>query len=244
MKYGIFSDVHGNLEAFEAVLEAFHQENVESYIFLGDIVGYGAEPKKCIQILKDLIDKSNCICVAGNHDYAACGLTETENFVHYAKEAISWTKDQLEESDKEFLAQMKLVHQEEDFTIVHANLVAPEKWHYIFDIDDAYPNFKLLQKQICFIAHSHKPVIFVKRESVDWFVEEKIEIQKDAKYIINVGSVGQPRDENPKSSFAIYDTDAGLLEIRRCDYDIKMAQKKIVEAGLPSVLAERLSLGK
>jgi diadenosine tetraphosphatase ApaH/serine/threonine PP2A family protein phosphatase len=123
-------------------------------------------------------------------------------------------------------------------------LTAPQEWGYIFDIDDAYPNFRILEDQICFIGHSHRPVVFTADDIVDCFLEERIIIQKEIKYIINIGSVGQPRDGNPKSSYAIYDTDEGLVEIRRLSYNIKRVQEKIIQAGLPRILAERLSIGR
>ena len=120
----------------------------------------------------------------------------------------------------------------------------PRSGGYIFDIDDAYPNFKILQDKVCFVGHSHKSMTFVADGTVDWFIEEKIILREDAQYIINIGSVGQPRDGNAKASCAIYDTGEGVVELKRVEYNIGEAQRKIIEAGLPSVLAERLSLGK
>ncbi len=191
-----------------------------------------------------MIKESDCACIAGNHDYAVCGLSGMENFNTYAQTAVDWTKKQLNDSDMEFLAQLKLVQRIDNFTIVHANLTAPQKWGYIFDIDDAYPNFKALREQICFIGHSHKPIVFAAADMVNWFVEKKIILQENTRYIINIGSVGQPRDGNFKSSFAVYDSEAGLVEIRRLSYDVKITQEKIIKAGLPKILAERLSIGK
>lgn len=244
MKYGLFSDIHSNLEAFQTVLGALEKEKVDCYAFIGDIVGYGASPKECIALLRDLTRKTKCVCVSGNHDYAVCGRSGTERYVRYAKEAIEWTKTKLDQEDIDFLNQMKLIERIDNFTIVHANLEAPEEWGYVFDIDDAFPNFKLLHDQVCFIGHSHKSITFVADGTVDWFVEEKTILYKESKYIINIGSVGQPRDGNPQSSYAVYDSDKGIVEIKRVGYDIAQAQKRIIEGGLPRILAERLSLGK
>ena len=129
------------------------------------------------------------------------------------------------------------------FTIVHANLISPKDWGYILDIDDAFPNFELCEDQICFIGHSHKAIVFKTNATLDWLIKERIEIESDTKYIINIGSVGQPRDGNPKASFAIYDTQSPLVEIRRLSYDIPASQEKIIKAGLSRILADRLSFG-
>ena len=243
MKYGLFSDIHANLEAFEATLDALKEEQVDQYVFLGDIVGYGADPKACIARLKDLVIKKGCRYIAGNHDFAVCGRSSSEYFNGYAKEAIKWTKNQLDHADMAFLSQMKLIERLDGFTAVHATLHAPEEWGYILDIDDAYPNFKILEDQICFIGHSHKAVVFTEGEMVDWLLESNIEIQEGIRYLINIGSVGQPRDGNPKASFAIYDTRQKTVDIKRIAYDIKKAQEKILGAGLPKMLAKRLSMG-
>lgn len=244
MKYGIFSDVHSNLEAFKVVLDVLREEGIDRYLFLGDLVGYSADPKECISLFKDFMADKECISVGGNHDYAVSGLTDYSNYEPNAQRAIEWTRNILEESDKEFLADMKLVERVEDITLVHASLYKPKEWWYIFDIDDAYPCFKLLETPICFNGHSHRPVVFIAGEMVDWIVENDIILEKDMRYIINVGSVGQPRDGNPDASFAVYDTETRRIQIKRVKYDVVKAQEKIIAAGLPRILAERLSFGK
>lgn len=243
MKYGIFSDIHSNKEAFEVVLKALEKEKIDHYVFLGDLVGYGAEPKACIEMMKKLISLHPCSYVAGNHDYAVCGQTPYHTYVKYAVEVIEWTKTQLNASDMEFLSQMPLIHSLGDFIGVHANLVSPGDWGYVLDIDDAYLNFSLLDNQICFIGHSHRPICFTASSTIDWQENKKIKIQEGTKYIINVGSVGQPRDGNPQLSFAIYDTNRKTVEVKRLDYEIRSVQEKIVKAGLPRILADRLSIG-
>jgi len=251
MIYGLFSDVHSNWEAFEAVSEALKKEKIDQYIFLGDIVGYGADPKVCLKHLKILIDEEGCICVGGNHDYAVCEKTSSESYNMVAQESIEWTKSQIDAQEKDILTNMELVQRiptdkdpDKSFTVVHASFDYPDQWRYILDIDDAQLNFKVLEDQICFIAHSHRPIVFTSGEIVDWSLDETVPIQKDIRYIINIGSVGQPRDGNPKSSFAVYNSESNVLEIKRVSYDIKKAQKKIIDAGLPQILAERLSIGK
>ena len=244
MKFGLFSDVHANWEAFSAVIEEFNKERVDQYVFLGDIVGYGADPVRCVRELKELIKRYDCQCLAGNHDHAACGLTDTALFNAHAKASIEWTKRQLEKEDFDFLAGMKMVFENKYFLAVHANPAAPKEWGYILDIDDAYVNFKCFQQQLCFIGHSHRPIIFTQFDTVDAIIEPEVKLKKKGKYIINIGSVGQPRDGNPAACCAIYDTDKSLVEIRRVRYDITTAQEKIYQANLPKILAERLSLGK
>lgn len=244
MKYGLFSDIHSNWEAFVAVQKALDQEKVDQYVFLGDIVGYGADPHACIGLLKKLIDQRGCRGVAGNHDHAVCGLTPYANYARSAQDAIEWTKKQLDKAEMDFLAGLKLVDTVDDFLIVHASLESPRQWGYVLDIDDADINFKQLKTPLCFIGHTHSPRVFTSGEIIDWFVAEEIRIQKGCKYIINVGSVGQPRDGNPKAGYAIYDSAQEIVQIKRIEYDVTGAQKKILGAGLPKILAERLAFGK
>ena len=248
MKIALLSDIHSNLEAFEQVLDSLKEEKVQHYVFLGDLVGYGASPKACIQLLQELIRDTGCRCIAGNHDYAVCGLTPFDTYATHARESITWTKDQLNEPEMEFLRKLPLVQDIDlgsvHFTIAHANLSCPEEWGYIWDIDDADLSFQMLQNQICFIGHSHKPIVFTSGDIVDWFILDEIRIADGVKYLINVGSVGQPRDGNPKASYAVYDTDKKMVRIQRVDYDVKKAQSKIIHAGLPRMLADRLAMGK
>ncbi len=244
MRYGLFSDVHANTDAFRAVLESLKGERIDRYIFGGDIVGYGAEPKECIRLLRDLIETEGCICVAGNHDYAVCHKSNHDRYTRYAREAVEWTRTKLDQAEMDFLAGLELVSATEHLTVVHASLDDPAQWSYILDIDDAYPNFKFFQQVICFTGHSHKPIVFKADDNVDWSLDATFTLQPGAKYIVNIGSVGQPRDGNPRAAFAVYDTDSSTVEIKRVDYDIASAQKKIVDAGLPVWLAERLKIGK
>jgi len=244
VRYGLFSDVHANSEAFRAVLDALSREGVDRYVFVGDIVGYGAEPKECIRLLGELIENKGCVCVAGNHDYAVCHKSNHDRYTRYAREAVEWTRTKLDGKEMDFLASLDLVSQTDDFKIVHASLDDPAQWSYILDIDDAYPNFKLFDQPICFTGHSHKPIVFQAADHVDWTLDAKLRLDPGAKYIVNIGSVGQPRDGNPQSAFAVYDTVSATIEIKRVDYDIASAQKKIVDAGLPIWLAERLKIGK
>lgn len=241
MRYGIFSDVHSNLEAFESVTKAIRGEKIDTYICGGDIVGYGADPSHCIKLTKELTD--NVIC--GNHDWASVGLFDTSCFNPYAKEAVRWTTKNLNEAEKKYLKNLKVLYEEKDFVVVHGSLEEPERFHYILDLDSALRNFLILQKRICFIAHSHLPIIFSKSgDDITYTRLPKIELDKDASYIVNVGSVGQPRDGDPRACYCVYDVNNNTVEIKRVPYDVKKAQSKILKADLPPILAERLSKGQ
>lgn len=241
MRWGIFCDVHANYEALEAVLSALKKEDIDRYLFLGDIVGYGAEPARCIAEIKEL----NPVTIVGNHDRASCDLFEMNYFNPHAKAAILWTRENLSNADKDFLKSLKLTHKEDDFILVHGSLQSPETFEYILDISSAAETFKLLKTRICFIGHSHLPAIFIKEgEDCRYNVENNVSTKDAQSYIVNAGSVGQPRDGSPKASYAVYDSGAGQLQIKRVAYDIQSAQDKIIKAGLPRILAERLTLGR
>lgn len=242
MKYGLIADIHGNLEAFQVVLAELNREAIEQYICLGDVVGYGANPNECMELAKGL----EPIIVAGNHDWASVGKTDISYFNPAAKEAVLWTRAQLTKANVDFLRNLELIHEFEDFVVVHATLASPQVWDYILTISDAKANFAHQTKQVCFIGHSHQPFIAV--EDGDGNCEvlsgSSLELQEGRRYIINIGSVGQPRDGDPRAAFALYDTLSKQVEIRRVEYDIKLAQDKIIRAGLPQNLALRLAYGR
>lgn len=242
MRYGIFSDIHSNLEALDKVIEAFKLEGIDRYLCVGDVVGYAANPKECLQETKALA--SNII--AGNHDWVVAGLFPQEYFNPYAKQAAIWTISTLDEQEKYFLTTLKLTYQNVDLTLAHGTLDNPQDFNYLFYPDDARETFALMETEVCFIGHSHVAGIFVNdsKDNIYYTNEPKISLKRGFKYIVNVGSVGQPRDGNPRASCCIYDTDKHVILIKRVDYEIKMTQKKILDAGLPRFLAERLEIGR
>lgn len=241
MRYGIYSDIHANLEALQAVFARLEQEKVDQYICLGDIVGYGANPKECIQMV---LEKKSLV-IAGNHDYAVAGKLNLEFFNHFAREAAIWTRKQLNNEEKQFLANLDLVQVVQDvLTIVHGTLNFPEMFDYIQTSYDAHLSLELLETPVCFFGHSHVPVTFLQGPTVSFSMEEEITIEKNRKTLINVGSVGQPRDENPMASCAVYDSELGNVTIHRVEYDIEGAIEKIINAGLPEILGERLRYGR
>ena len=240
MKYGLLSDIHANLEALNAVLEKFKDEQVEKNICLGDIVGYGANPNECVELIRN----NDFECVAGNHDWAVVGKQDIEYFNPVAKESVIWTADTLTEDNKKYLKQLELEKEFPKFVIVHATILEPDQWKYIRTTLDAHRNFKELTKPVCFFSHSHVPIVFKETERPEFSFDMSIEIEEGTKYLINIGSVGQPRDKNPDACYAIYDTEEKKVEIKRVPYDIKTAQDKIREADLPRMSAYRLQTGE
>ena len=264
MKYAIFSDIHGNLEALEVVLQLCREEGVEQYICLGDVVGYNANPKECLDIVRAL---PNLTIVKGNHDeYASNGDNEMEGFNPHAKAAVLWTRAQLTDDDLRWLSElpMRLTIKGANMTIVHATLDGPDAWGYIFDVHNAADNFSYQFTQLCFCGHSHVPVAFSKRpiamgarpiEEIPLWASDsdgsdvktadmiQIPVEQSVKYLINVGSVGQPRNRDSRASFCIYDNEQKLLTRYRLPYDIAATQRKIREAHLPERLAARLERG-
>ena len=240
MRYGIFSDIHGNWEALQEVLQFYRKEGINDYICLGDIVGYGANPKECLDQIREL----NAACVAGNHDWAVSGRLNYENFHQSAKEAVEWTRGQLTGEDMEFINRLPLMFKNDDFVAVHGTLSEPENFHYMLYMSDARETFHLMERQVCFVGHSHVPQILVRHgEKVVCSVKMSAEINPADQFIVNVGSVGQPRDGNPKASCCVYDTTERVLNISRLSYDIQSAHINILKAGLPEDLAERLLVG-
>ena len=242
MKIALISDLHSNEEALRAVLKDISQKKADKIVCLGDIIGYGASPRQCVELVKKHAD----ITICGNHDMAALGLTNKDYFNPNAKHAVEWTQNQLNDTDVEFLKNLPLVAEWEDLIFVHANLSDPSSWGYILDEFDADATFSVMgQHNVCFIGHSHVPVVFEEGEIVKYLGNyEQYPTLPGRKYIVNVGSVGQPRDGNPDAAYVLYDTHHSLIELRRVSYDIKNAQSRIVKAGLPEFLAERIAFGR
>jgi predicted phosphodiesterase len=239
--YAIISDVHANLEALYAVLENLEQESYHSLLFLGDSVGYGPDPNRCIELLKE----KAAIILAGNHDWAAAGITGTSAFNLYAKEALEWTRDVLRDKNKTFLEKLPLtVALEKDgITIVHSSPGEPDKWHYVADEHDAEKYFRYFKEDLCFLGHSHIPFIVERAHTGTLkFHHSSAEINKRSRYIINAGSVGQPRDGIPHAAYALLHKNR--VEIKRVPYDIVVTQEKMRKAGLPEYLIDRISAGR
>lgn len=237
MRYGIFGDIHSNLEGLEAVLEDMQNQNVTHTICIGDIVGYNSNPAECLEIVRAL----GCPIVKGNHDEEASEDREISHFNDLASSSMAYCRDQLSEEQKAFLRSLPMQRPVGSFTVVHATLDGPARWGYVFSSAEAETSFSYQRTQICFFGHTHVPHVFIKDSKVHEFFYRKIEIKPDKRYFVNVGSVGQPRDGDWRAAYAIYDSDENTIELRRVTYDIAKAQQKIIKAGLPQRLAERLA---
>jgi predicted phosphodiesterase len=240
MPYAVISDVHANLHALIAVLADIKKRKISEIFFTGDAVGYGPRPNECIDLIK-----ANCkITLAGNHDWAAVGYTDITYFNQYAKHAVAWTTQELSDEHFNSLTNFNLIKssKDHDALFVHATPHEPERWSYIFSVEQVEENFARFTQSLCFIGHSHLPVIFELSNSGELFIHKDL-VSKNigSRYIVNTGSVGQPRDNDHRSSYGLVYEDR--IEIIRVSYNIKKTQAEMKSAGLPEMLINRLSVG-
>jgi diadenosine tetraphosphatase ApaH/serine/threonine PP2A family protein phosphatase len=232
MRFAIISDIHSNLEALNKALAIIDSRSIDSIVCLGDIVGYGANPNECVEI----VAKRCSTILLGNHDAAALDQSVAKSFTTYARLSAEWTSENLLPAHKDFLKSLPLTELKEGAFLVHASPFEPSEWYYIISLADARNAFGYFAEQICFVGHSHLPGVFGE-------MSMRQQVQRGERFIANVGSVGQPRDGNPNLSFGIFDTERWTYENVRASYDIKTASEKIVSAGLPQALADRLWSG-
>ncbi|GAI38944.1 unnamed protein product, partial [marine sediment metagenome] len=242
MKAAIISDIHSNLEALQTVIKDIKKRRIKRILCLGDLVGYGANPDECIELCM----RETKIIVAGNHDWAAIGKTDISVFNPVAAEAIRWTQKNISKKNFNRLNKLELIETVDSILLVHASPQKPEQWDYLFTLDEFKRQFEFFKTQICFVGHSHIPsVVFQEANGyTDFLRDNPFPLIDNRKYIINIGSVGQPRDLDPRASYAIYDGNNKSIDIIRLDYNIPLAQQKIIDAGLPEVLADRLLAGR
>ena len=238
--YGILSDIHANWEGLSVVLNDAHEHGVTHFVCLGDIVGYNANPSECLEKIREL----GCVSVCGNHDHYCSFDDDLTGFHPLAADAVDWTRRQLSADQQQFLAELKLVQRVENFTIVHSTLDMPEKWGYVFESLEAEASLTYQTTTICFYGHTHVPLAFEKAGDLKGGTYSRIKIELGKKYFINVGSIGQPRDGDPRAAYVIYDCEKRDVELRRLTYDVATAQAKIRAVGLPERLALRLSIGR
>ncbi len=241
MKYAVISDIHANLEALDAVIASCKKMDVDKYLCIGDIVGYNANPAECVESVRNLPLAG---VVMGNHDEQASKAGSPNGFHLAAALSMKWTRMMLTVEQRRWLGNLNFVEHIDGITIVHSSLDAPQKWKYVFDRRTAQASFDHQMSQVCFMGHSHVPVVFEKNGIVRGSSYKDVQIRDDYQYLINVGSVGQPRDGNWLASFAIYDTESRVVRLHRVPYDVKTAQSKILVAGLPGRNAFRLQNGK
>ena len=243
MRYLILSDIHANLAAFDAVLDDVG--DFDKIWCLGDMVGYGPQPNECVERLREFPH----ICIAGNHDWAVLDKLSDSDFNPDAQMACRWTREKLSPEQFEYLANLPVTLIEEGFTLVHGSPRQPI-WEYILHPSVAHSNFAYFDTQICFVGHTHIPVVF-RYEHLDSegtclpfpLSQDNLLSLGGERMIINPGSVGQPRDGDPRASYAILDTDEGALEYRRIPYPVETTQQKMMEEGLPLRLIVRLGYG-
>ena len=245
MRYFIFSDVHANLEAFDAVLSAVAEEQVNRIIFLGDIVGYGAQPNEAVDRLKQLNPDA---VVRGNHDKVIAGIEDGRGFRDLAYTSAMWSRLHIRPGTSAYLQSMPQgpIGLEQEIQISHGS--PHDEDFYILRDRDARQILRRSESWIVLYGHTHLPMIYSIESNFSQCYPEGDEfyydLLEDKRYLINPGSVGQPRDLNPKASFAILDTDEKIICIKRVGYDIRATQHKIREAGLPTWHADRLAAGR
>lgn len=240
MKYAILGDIHSNLEALNAVLADAKEQGVTHYACVGDIVGYNANPIECMEIIRE-ISKAT---VRGNHDHYCSRTDDLDGFHPLAADVVDWTRRQLSDEEIRYLRNLKYVAPVETFTIVHSTLDTPEMWGYVFDKLEAEANFNYQATAICFYGHTHVPLAFEKSEGIRCGLYSRVKVTMGKKYFINVGSIGQPRDGDPRAAYVIYDMVENTIELRRVAYDFRVTQQKILDAGLPGRVAARLAVGR
>lgn len=247
MRYLVLSDIHGNLEALDGVLAAAAEHAYDRVLVLGDLVGYGADPNGVVERVHSLAPQA---IIRGNHDKVAAGVEEAEGFNSVARSAVHWTLDALTDEHREYLASLPTgpVFVDDLIEICHGTPYDEDA--YVFDEIDALKALESAERPLCLFGHTHVPVIFTR-------IEDRLEFEAGwddplatltlapgQRYLVNPGSVGQPRDGDPRAAYCIVDTDRKIVELYRVTYAVDEAQKKIVEAGLPDVLAKRLGLGR
>ena len=243
MSYGLISDIHGNLEALEAVLAEL--KDVDGFLCMGDLVGYGADPEACVERVRAL---PKVICVAGNHDLAAIGSYDLSRFNPFASAAIVWTAEQLSQENKDYLGSIPNTAHADSALLVHGSL--PQEMSYITSPNEARMCFDAMPGDLTLIGHTHVTEYYRARrgsrlpEQTALPSGGTIELKEDIRYIVNPGAIGQPRDGNAAASFATWNLAAGTIDVRRVPYDIDRAQAKMREAHIPDYLWERLSQGR
>jgi predicted phosphodiesterase len=246
VRYLILSDIHANLEALEAVLEAAPASSYDRVLVLGDLVGYGADPNAVMDRVRAL---DPLAVIRGNHDKAACGLDDGSSFNQIARFAAAWTSDTLTPDNRRYLRDLPAgpVTIDERIEICHG---APyDEDHYIFDANDARRAMETARRPLCLFGHTHLPVIFSMEGSqvagsIPDTAEQVVALIAGVRFLVNVGSVGQPRDGDPRAGYATFDPTGPALVLHRVPYRVEIAQRKIVAAGLPHTLANRLAIGR
>jgi diadenosine tetraphosphatase ApaH/serine/threonine PP2A family protein phosphatase len=251
MRYAILSDIHSNLEALTAVLEALAKERIDRYFCLGDIIGYGADPSACLE----RVQKLRAVIIGGNHDLACIGKLDVNWFNDAARAGVLWTRNQLSIADLAALREFPLMTIMDPFTLVHGTLRHPQRFDYLVDAAQAVDTLTTCRTLFCLVGHTHLSCFLEydraarrlgrlhtsPQDGAEFAYQDRTETMR---YLVNPGSVGQPRDGDPRASFGVIDDELKKVVFRRVPYDIPAAQRKIRQAGLPDFLADRLEAGR
>jgi diadenosine tetraphosphatase ApaH/serine/threonine PP2A family protein phosphatase len=240
VRYAILSDIHGNLDALQAVL-ADATPRVDALICLGDVVGYGPDPGPCLELMAERA----VVLVAGNHEHGVAGRLDLDWFNTYARAAVEWTRARLDGDHRHYLGGLPLTADLDDATFVHASPREPEEWEYLVSAEDGFEAFASFATRLCFVGHSHRPAVWALGSWGPEFLPGGFDLAVEVgrRYIVNVGSVGQPRDRDCRAAYAIWDVGARRIAGRRVAYDVAAVRRKIARAGLPAFLADRLAVG-
>ena len=237
----ILGDIHANLDALNVVLDDCRAQGVEEYLCTGDVVGYNACPHECLEVIRGM----GCPVMMGNHDFYVSTAQDLDDFNPHAAAVVQWTREQLSEDELRWLRELPFTRTVKGVTLVHATMDRPENFGYVFDNLQADANFTAQKTPLSFHGHTHCPMIYEHSiQGVFRIDPQDFRLQMGRKYFINVGSVGQPRDGDPRATYVIYDSVAKTVRFRRLEYDVAAAQARIRAAGLPERLAERLAFGQ
>jgi diadenosine tetraphosphatase ApaH/serine/threonine PP2A family protein phosphatase len=247
MRYLILSDIHANIDALESVLAAAPAASWDRALVLGDLVGYGAEPNA---VIDRVVALDPLLVIRGNHDKAACGIDDGSSFNVVARTAALWTLETLTDVNREYLRALPAGPAIIDAAVEICHGAPFDEDHYIFDSEDASRALDVARRPLCLFGHTHLPVVFLRTPArFDGFVPDgaddtEVPLESGTSYLVNVGSVGQPRDGDPRAAFGVYDTETAALCVRRVAYPVAQAQRRILDAGLPPSLANRLAIGR
>ena len=242
MQVAIVSDIHSNWEALQSVLTKIDELGIERLYCLGDIVGYGADPNRCVEALFERA----AVLIRGNHDKAAAGLMEVDYFNELARQAVFWTRSALSGENMRRVRELESGPRPEGpLLLCHGS--PQDEDEYIFQLGVARAAFRTMgerfpQQRVCLFGHTHQPVV-IEESGEAFYPEETVRLEPDRSYLINPGSVGQPRDGDPLASFGVFDEDGPSFTLHRVEYPVEEAQRRILEAGLPAMLARRLASG-
>lgn len=237
MKYAIFSDIHSNLEALKAVLADIKRQKADVAICLGDIVGYGPNPAECLELVRNL----KCPVLRGNHDHHAAQKKLPDWFSPLAHTGLVYSRGRLTKAQKDYLGALPLTLKTNAFEAVHASLHRPSTWPYVLDGMEAELHFEAQKSPLAFCGHTHQPCIWHYEEKLYYHGVNTIKLSIGGKHLINVGSVGLPRDEDRRACYVLYDPETRQVKFRRVSYDVARTQAKIIAAGLPAELAGKLA---